>query len=108
MAKIKLTKMNFTDMMKEKIDDMGIEGLFMSSLLGGKEKLKEAIAGFPNEQDIWVNSDYIVAVTEPVKVAGTDIICFGITFSHPSDKEKITWIKGEQYDAFIKVWLNKN
>jgi hypothetical protein len=108
MAKIKLTKMNFTDMMNEKIDDMGIEGLFMSTLLGGKEKLKETIADIPNEQDIWVNSDYIVAVTEPVKVAGTDTICFGIIFSHPSEKEKITWIKGEQYDAFIKAWLSKN
>ena len=108
MAKIKVTKMNFTSMLEKKIDDMGLDGLFMSSLLGGKEKMKEAIASIPDEQSIWVNTDYIVSVTEPVKVAGTDTICFGITFSHPNEKEKITWIKGEEYDAFIKAWLGNN
>ena len=60
MAKIKVTKINFTDYLKEKVDDMGIDGLFMSSLLGGKEQLKEAIGNLPNEQVLWVNTDYIV------------------------------------------------
>lgn len=108
MAKIKVTKMNFTDYLKEKVDNMGLDGLFMSSLLGGKEKVKEAIGNLPNEQVLWVNTDYVVAVTEPINIMPMDVECFGITFSHPSEKEKITWIKGEEYDAFIKAWLENN
>ena len=108
MAKIKVTKMNFTDYLKEKVDNMGIDGLFMSSLLGGKKKVKEAIGSLPNEQVLWVNTDYVVAVTEPINIMPMNVECFGITFSHPSEKEEKMYIRGEEYDAFIKAWLENN
>ena len=104
MAKIKVTKINFTDYLKEKVDDMGIDGLFMSTLLGGKEQLKEAIGNLPNEQVLWVNTDYIVAATEPFNVKPMDVKCFSITFFHPSDKDKVIYIKADCYEEFMKAW----
>jgi hypothetical protein len=44
MAIVLLTKKNFTSALKDNIDNMGAEGLFASLLMGGKDKMKEAIS----------------------------------------------------------------
>ena len=69
-----------------------------------EEQLKEAIGNLPNEQVLWVNTDYIVAATEPFNVKPMDVKCFSITFFHPSDKDKVIYIKADCYEEFMKAW----
>jgi hypothetical protein len=46
MAIINVTQKNFSKVIAEKIDGMGIEGMFASALLGGKDKMKRHLPTF--------------------------------------------------------------
>ena len=105
MAIVLLTRKNFTSVLKEKIDNMGIEGMFASALMGGKEAMKDAIDSLPDEQPIYIDTQYVMAATACMRVPETDDVVFQITLAYPiSDKQNVINIKGEEYEDFIRVW----
>lgn len=100
-----LTKMNFTSTLQKKVDDMGIEGMIASALMGGKEGLKEAIGSLPDEQKIYVDTKYVMSATACLRVPETDDVVFQITLAHSlGDKRNTINIKGEEYEDFIRAW----
>ena len=107
MAIINLTQKNFSKVIAEKIDSMGMEGLLLSSFMGGKDKMKEAIADVPDENLLWVNTDHVVAASAPIKVAETDEVVFRIYFDHPDRKDNPILIKGDDYKRFILAWAGE-
>ena len=105
MAIVLLTRMNFTSALKEKIDDMGIEEIFASALLGGKEEMKKALGDVPDEQKIYIDTKFIMAATSLIRVTGTDNVVFQITLaSSLKDGQQVINIKGEEYEDFIRIW----
>ena len=100
-----LTRKNFTETLKNKIDDLGFEGLFASTLLGGKDRMKEAIASLPDEQKIYVDTKYVMSATSLMRVPETNEVIFQITLASPlNDKQNVINIKGEEYEDFIRAW----
>jgi hypothetical protein len=103
-----LIRKNFTEALKNKIDDLGFEGLFASTLLGGKDKMKEAISSLPDEQKIYIDTNYVMSATSRMKVPETGDIIFQITLaSSLNDKQNVINIKGEEYEDFIRAWAGK-
>ncbi len=107
MAIINLTQKNFSKAAAERIDEMGMEGILASALLGGREKMKEAIADIPDENLLWVNTDHVAAASGPTKIRETGDIVFRIYFDHPDSKNTPVWIKGEDYKRFILEWAGE-
>lgn len=107
MAIINVTQKTFTKAISEKIDDLGGMGFMAAALMGGKDKMKEAIADVPDEQLLWVNTDHVVAASAPVKAAETGDVVFRIYFDHPDRKDNPIWIKGEDYKRFILAWAGE-
>lgn len=107
MAIINVTLKNFTKAFSEKLDDIGFEGMMVSALLGGKEKMKEMVSSMPDEQMLWVNTDHVAAVSAPVKIAETGDIVFRIFFKYTGPKESVVWVKGEDYKRFILAWAGE-
>ena len=105
MSIVILTRKNFTSLLKDRIDNMGVEGMFASALLGGKEKMKEAFNELPEEQQIYIDTKYIMSATGLIKVQGTDEVVFQITLANNlKDGQNVINIKGEEYEDFIRVW----
>ena len=107
MAIINLTQKNFSKLISEKIDDMSGMDLLAASLMGGKDKMKEAIADMPDEQLLWVNTDHVAAASAPVKMRETGDVVFRIYFKHTDSKENAIWIKGDDYKRFILTWAGE-
>ena len=102
MSIVILTRKNFTSLLKDRIDNMGVEGMFASALLGGKEKMKEAFDELPEEQQIYIDTKYIMSATGLIKVQGTDEVVFQITLANNlKDGQNVINIKGEEYEDFI-------
>lgn len=105
MAIVYVTKMNFSKVLSEKIDEMeGGMGIFASALLGGKEKIREALADVPDEQGLWVNTDYVSVVSAPIKISETGDVVFRIYFRYTESKDEPIWLKGDDYKKFILAW----
>ena len=105
MAIINLTQKTFTKAAMDLLDGMGMEGLITSSLLGGKEKMKERLAEMPDENLVWVNTDHVVAASGLIKAAETGDVVFRLYFSHPSKEDNNSiWILGSDYERFVKTW----
>lgn len=107
MAIVKVTLKNFTKFISEKIDNASFEAMLALSLLGGTEKLKESIAGMPDEQMLLVNTDHVAAVSGLTKIAETGDVVFRIFFKYTSSKEGAVWVKGEDYKRFVKAWAGE-
>lgn len=107
MAIINVTQKNFSKILSEKIDGMGFEGLMASALLGGRDKMKEALSDIPDEQVLWVNTDHVVAVSGMTKIEETGDLVFRIFFRYPEDKSNPIWIKGDDYERFILAWAGE-
>ncbi len=107
MAIVKVTLKNFTKFISEKIDNTSFEGMMASALLGGTKKLKESIAGMPDEQMLLVNTDHVAAVSGLIKIAETGDVVFRIFFKYTSSKEGAVWVKGEDYKRFVKAWAGE-
>lgn len=105
MAIVYVTKMNFSKVLSEKIEEMeGGMGIFASALLGGKDKLREALADVPDKQGLWVNTDYVSAVSAPIKIKETGDVVFRIFFRYTESKDEPIWLKGDDYKKFILAW----
>lgn len=107
MAIIKVTQKNFTKLLNEKIDDLGGMGLLAASFIGGKDKMREAIASVPDENVLWVNTDHVAAASGPIKVAKTGELVFRIYFRYPVEKSDALWIKADDYKKFILAWAGE-
>jgi len=107
MAIINVTQKNFTKVISEKLDDLGVTGLLAASLMGGKEEMKKAIADIPDENLLWVNTDHVVAASAPFKADETGEVVFRIYFDHPDRKDNPIWIKGDDYKRFILAWAGE-
>ena len=105
MAIVLLTRKNFTSVLKDKIDNMDIEGMLASAFMGGKEAMKDAIGSLPDDQPIYIDTKYVMAASACMRVPETDDVIFQITLAYPtSDKQNVINIKGEEYEDFIRVW----
>ena len=105
MAIVLLTRKNFTSKLKECVDNMGVEGILASALLGGKEKMKEAIGSLPDDQKIYIDTKYVMAATGCIKLEDVDEVIFQITLASPlKDGQQVINIKGEEYEDFIRIW----
>ena len=104
MAIVLLTRINFTSYLKDKVDSIGVEGIIASALLGGKDAMKNVIGSLPDEQKIYVDTKYVMAATARMKVPDTDDVVFQITLANSLDDNKSIFIKGEEYEDFIRVW----
>jgi hypothetical protein len=108
MAIINVTQKNFSKLASENLDKMGGMGLLAASLMGGKDKMKEALADVPDENILWVNTDHVVAVSGMTKIAETGDLVFRIFFRFPNDdKENAIWVKGDDYKRFILTWAGE-
>lgn len=84
---------------------MGFEGMFASALMGGKDKMKEALGSLPDEQKIYIDTRFIMSATACMRVPETNDVIFQITLASPlDDKQNVINIKGEEYEDFIRVW----
>lgn len=107
MAIINVTQKNFTKVMAEKLDNMDEMLLLATSFMGGKDKMKKAIADVPDENLLWVNTDHVVAASAPFKVAETGEVVFRIYFGHPDRNNNPILIKGDDYKRFILAWAGE-
>ena len=105
MAIIVLTRKNFTSYLKNNIDKSGIDGMLASMMFGGKEKVKEAFDDIPEEQKIFIDTKYIMAVTPPICIKELGDVIFQITLASPvKNEQQILNIKGEEFEDFMHVW----
>lgn len=108
MAIINVTQKNFSKLASENLDKMGGMGLLAASLMGGKDKMKEALADVPDENILWVNTDHVSAVSGMTKIAETGDLVFRIFFRFPNDdKENSIWVKGDDYKRFLLTWAGE-
>ena len=107
MAIINLTQKNFSKVVSEKIDEMGAEGFLLSTFFGGKEELKKQLADMPDENMLWVNTDHVAAASGLIKTAETGEVVFRIYFKQPQKDDSPIWIKGDDYERFIRTWTGE-
>jgi len=107
MAIINVTQKNFSKAISEKIDKMEAEGLLFSAFMGGKDEMKKALADMPDENLLWVNTDYVAAVSAPTRVSESGDVVFRIHFKYPESKDNPIWIKGDDYKRFILAWAGE-
>ena len=102
MAKVKVTKFNFSDEMMEKAKQASpLVGALMSMA-------SEVIAdkNIPSQQALWVDTDKVLAVGEIIKAredAGVPDI-YQVYFSF-GEKPEMWQIVADTYDEFMKAWI---
>ena len=94
-------------MVADKLDEWGGASIFASSILGGKDKLREAFSDIPDETLLWVNTDKVAAASGPIKLSETGEVVFRLYFDTPDMREKAVWIKGDDYKRFILAWAGE-
>ena len=105
MAKVKLTRKNFTNFISENLEKCGVNGLLMDAFLGGKAK--EMVQTLPDEQIIRIDTNHVVAVGELTKFESTGDVVFQIFFDCNEPKMQNMWIKGDEYNDFLKAWQSE-
>ena len=107
MAKVKLIRKNFTDFISQNMDKIGVEGMFMNALMGGKAK--EMIQDLPDEQIIRIDTNHVVAVGQLTKMKETGDVVFQLFFDCNHPKMQNIWIKGDDkiYADFLRVWAEE-
>lgn len=105
MAKVRVTKVNFTSLLKDEDSDFASEMLLKA--FTGKD-VKELIKNIPEEEGVWIDTDKVCAVSSLVKIKENGQVVFSIMFAPPVDGNDCKiWVKGEQYEDFIKIWAGK-
>lgn len=105
MAKVRVTKVNFTSLLKDGDGDFASEMLLKA--FTGKD-VKELIKNIPEEEGVWIDTDKVCAVSSLVKIKENGQVVFSIMFAPPVDGNDCKiWVKGEQYEDFIKIWAGK-
>lgn len=106
MAKVRLTRLTFASSFKNTESSKSAELMFVEAFTG--KKIQELLKDVPDEEPIWVDTDKICAVSALKKVPVLDQTAFSIQFTHiGDDNDDKIWIKGEQYEDFIKVCAGK-
>lgn len=86
MAKIKVTKMNFTSKLK-------------SSLGGDLLKMLDVDASkLPDESEIWINTDYITVIHEPLECGE------GAFTVEISGRDSTLAVKNIDYEKLVEAW----
>lgn len=105
MAKVRVTKVNFTSLLKDGDGDFASEMLLKA--FTGKD-VKELIKNIPEEEGVWIDTDKVCSVSSLVKIKENGQVVFSIMFTPPVDGNDCKiWVKGEQYEDFIKIWAGK-
>lgn len=105
MAKVRVTKVNFTSLLKDGDGDFASEMLLKAFI--GKD-VKELIKNIPEEEGVWIDTDKVCAVSSLVKIKENGQVVFSIMFAPSVDGDNCKiWVKGEQYEDFIKIWAGK-
>lgn len=97
MAKIKVTKMNFTTKMKEMVKNGGV---LAGALFGSA--IEEAIGNLPDEQEIWIDTDEIRQI-DTLIVEGA----FKIHYKGECENKGSVDIKAECMDELVNAWRGK-
>lgn len=70
--------------------------------------LRKLIKNIPEEEGVWIDTDKVCAVSSLVKIKENGQVVFSIMFTPPVDGNDCKiWVKGEQYEDFIKIWAGK-
>ena len=102
MAKVKLTRMNFTNYISNNLNKFGSEGMFLDVLTGGKAK--DMISNVPDKQTIFIDTNHVVAVGSLIKFEETGDVVFQIYFDCNDPKMQNMWIDGNEFEQFINAW----
>ena len=92
MAKIKVTKVNFTSKVKESLNN-GLLGSFFG------EEIEKTIGNLPNEQEIWIDTDEIRQI-DTLIVEGA----FKVHYKGETESKGSVDIKAECFDDLLKAW----
>ena len=94
--KVKVTKMNFTKKLQEAIK----KDPFLDMLT---QATGSDLTQLPDEQEIWLNTDYIVAIDDvlPEELSSG---AFTIHLGFGNDKMQTMYIKKDCYDLLLKAW----
>lgn len=105
MGIVKVTKMNFTSMIKERMSEknLGFEGMMAKALLGGEGSMK-ALDDLPDEEELYIDTRHVYAVKGLQKVSGTNDTVFTIYVDCEKDKDRRIFIKDNCFDEFMKEW----
>lgn len=101
MAKVKVTKFNFSDKMLEKVKS---ENPLVGALARMTSEMMES-GNVPCQQTMWIDTDKVVAVGEVVRAkedAGLPDV-YTIYFSH-GEKPEGWQITADSYDEFMQAW----
>ena len=103
MAKVLLIRKTFSKYLSENVDKGDfVSGLFAKAITG--IDLKEHFKNIPDEEPVWIDTDKVVAVSEPVTDSCTGVKVFSIMFQYPMEDKYKLWFKAEQYEDFLAVW----
>ena len=101
MSKIRLTKKNFSDYLR-KNSNVAVD-MITQAFLG--KKVEDALANVPDEEPIWIDTKYVYAASELVKVEETEDLVFKIWIDTNAKNDNIFIIKGDDFDYFMKAWI---
>ena len=105
MAKIRVTRVNFTSVLMK--DTKGDFTADMLKMFTGKN-LNDMLKDVPEEESFWIDTDYVCAVSSRIKISEIGQVVFSIQFIPPYEGNSGNiWIKGEQYEDFIKIWVGQ-
>ena len=91
---IKVIKKNFTQKLKEAMDD-SMFGIFAKSF--GAD-----IANLPEEQEIYLDTQYIVEIDSPLP-ENLGAGAFTVKLAIAGDKNPCVYVKNECFDELVKV-----
>ena len=91
MAKIKVTKVNFTPKVKDSLNDSLVMSMF-------GDEVKNIVDNLPYEQEIWIDTNEICCIDTMIVENA-----FIVHFKGKTDKDSIR-IKAECFDELLKAW----
>ena len=92
MAKIKVTKVNFTTKVKESLKNTSWSILF-------GEETQKILCDLPDEQEIWIDTDEIRQI-DTLVVEGA----FKVHYKGETESKGYVYIKAECFDELLKAW----
>jgi len=103
MAKVRLTKKNFTKYLSEHLESTGFENIMLNAFTGGKAE--DVLQMLPDEQPVIIDTKFVVAVGQLTKLEETGDVVFQVMFNCNDPKMQNMWIKGEEYRTFLCAWF---
>ena len=105
MKKVKVTLVTFSDYVSAHMDSVDAVFGLVDTFSGGK--LSKRIKEIKKEQTIWIDTEKVSSVGELTKIEETGDVVFRVSFDSSSPKMQNIFIKGDDYEKFMRVWIGE-